>query len=220
MTPGKPTDHQVRRQLPVITRQLKEWAKVMDQGELRQRNLIKWCCEEETLRGGHVCADSWGKTASPVRIWGMRAPVRGSAGAKALGQKGAWRITIERERQGSRAQMVKSQNVGSLCYVAESHGTWHSGESPENFKWLPHLWACVPSAQLATCDPQALPPGDPAAPRTTRRFSGCSEQLLKPGVQLPGFQPLLFSSLAEWFGGELLNLNFSFLTWKMASLST
>lgn len=37
-------------------------------------------------------------------------------------------------REGSRAQTVKSQEVDSLCHVAKSHGTWHSAESPGNFK--------------------------------------------------------------------------------------
>lgn len=36
--------------------------------------------------------------------------------------------------EGSRAQTVKSQEVDSLCHVAKSHGTWHSAESPGNFK--------------------------------------------------------------------------------------
>ena len=53
---------------------------------------------------------------------------------------------------------------------------------------------------------------EPSYPHPTNRFSGHSERPLRPGVRLPGFQSLLFYSLAEWFGGKLLNLNFSFLT--------
>ena len=37
-------------------------------------------------------------------------------------------------KEGSRAQMVKSQEADSLSLVAKSHGTWHSAESPGNFK--------------------------------------------------------------------------------------
>ena len=39
-----------------------------------------------------------------------------------------------RGEEGSRAQTVTSQGVDSSCHVTKSHGTWHSAESPGNFK--------------------------------------------------------------------------------------
>lgn len=137
--------NQWRRYLEVITSAMKG---IKESNEIRRAWSGRSSLDDVVLRGAlrwsYICTQSWGKSASTVRVWGKKASFRGSTGAKALRQKWAWQIS-EREKclesnsqvgEGKEAELrsFRSQNLNSLCHIVRGRGTWHSVESLDDLK--------------------------------------------------------------------------------------
>lgn len=179
--------------------------------------VLRWA-----LRGGYICTQSWGETASTVRVWGKRTPVRGLAGAEAeMGlslrqkwawqiqkEKGAWRVIAKGERGGKQNSDHAGLRIWILCamlWEVMEHGPcWV--QDHQTTPTLLHLYALSTLTYLeplstASRVPSYVPLPFPSSSQTWSQISW---------VLIPA---LLFTS---WMTlGKLLNISFSFLAWKM-----
>ena len=129
--------NQVRRQLPVITTALKGMRESHGPGARGEKphEMMLWGRDSQ----GRACL-RWFLRKSSQPCEDLRDENSSQRGSRCQGPV-AERVlesSNQEGKEGSRAQMVTSQEADSLSLVAKSHGTWHSAESPGNFKWLPH----------------------------------------------------------------------------------
>lgn len=191
--------------------QWREWKKVMDEGDLGQRNLIRWSRESLSEEVTSVLIPEekqqapWGFEGRELQSEGQQ--VQRPWGRNGLGkfhkEKGAWRKVppiSPRGRDGREAELrwwgLRMWGLCAILQEATGHGT---GLSPRRTLSNSHISESVypQHGELPGTAEHCLQ-GIQLLPTATNRLSRCREQQHRPRVWFPVFQSLLSYSLVEW----------------------